>query len=243
MTKDELEVLILKSKDLMKLANAFSGMDEKERKALSTHAQSVHNQLEKHKINKSASPRIAKHIKARKGEVWNHWNAADTINARLAVLALGPLTAVKKLHLSWYQDDGKSMNKILTDRKPEWINEWIEHDLEQEFSSLDFGTIWAWMKIGICDEPKGDGFFFKFANYMQSTGVYGRGPGTPISTALKAEPKLKEYVSPGLKKEPLKITKPGLRLCLKCRKPVILIGRDFWMLPWRGCGVISSKTS
>jgi len=194
MTKDELEVLILKSKDLMKLANAFSGMDEKERRALSTHAHSVHNQLEKHKINKSASPRIAKHIKARKGEVWNHWNAADTINARLAVLALGPLTAVKKLHLSWYQDDGKSMNKILTDRKPEWINEWIEHDLEQEFSSLDFGTIWAWMKIGICDQPKGDGFFFKFANYMQSTGVYGRGPGTPISKALKAEPKLKEYV-------------------------------------------------
>ncbi|NNC38054.1 MAG: hypothetical protein HKO02_11390 [Hyphomonadaceae bacterium] len=194
MTKDELEDLILRAKNPKKIAAAFSGMDEKDRKVLSTHAQRLLKQLENSKADKLASPRLAKHINSRKGEVWSHWHKPDTVNARLSVLAAGPLSAVKRMHFYWGDELWAIIDKIIVDRKPAWLDDWIAHDLEQEFSSISFYRIWAWMKDGICKQPDVDGFYVRFANYMMSTGFYDKGPGVPISKALNKEPELKEFV-------------------------------------------------
>jgi len=194
MNKDELEKLVLKSKDSMKLATAFEAFDDKQRKELSAHAQSLFKQLEKNKATKSASDLLTKHIKARKGDQWNFWHTDDTVNSRLAVIALGPLSAVKSAHFYWRDDSWPTMNKIIVDRNPEWLDDWIEHDLAQEFPHIPFYRIWSWMKVGLCKQPVHDGFYVRFAQYMMATGFYDQGPGLPISKALNAEPELKDYV-------------------------------------------------
>lgn len=42
--------------------------------------------------------------------------------AELAVMGTGPLSAVKKCRI----DDGDSLGQVLLDRRPDWLNEWVE---------------------------------------------------------------------------------------------------------------------
>ena len=184
------EKLVLTSINLQILVSELGKLDDTQRKALSTKAQKLLKQLESNKANKDASKELTKHIKRRKGESWQHWQARDTKNARLGIIAVGPLTAVKRLNMIGGKDIQDAVGQIVADRRPDWTNDWIDANLAQEFSSLDFPIIWDWVKSGVANQPASDGFYASFANYMMSTGMYGAGPGKPISKVLKSDPEL-----------------------------------------------------
>ena len=96
MTPDELEQLILETKDAESVRLAFKAMDEMARKKLSTTASKIHRQLHDGKANASASDRLKKFLKTRKDSSYTHWNSRANSNAALAVFALGPLSAARK---------------------------------------------------------------------------------------------------------------------------------------------------
>ncbi|MEM9502169.1 MAG: DUF6493 family protein, partial [Pseudomonadota bacterium] len=107
----------------------------------------------------------------------------------MAIYACGPLSAATKQD---YYTSTDERDAILSDRKPEWLGDWVDHELEKEWTHLEFSTIRAWVKSGACAKPTVDGYYQQFAAHMMSTGFYSRHGETvpPISRQLLAEPDL-----------------------------------------------------
>jgi len=74
MTPDELEQLVLDTKDAEAIRLAFKSMDEKARKKLSTTASMLHRQFWDGKANAAASDRLKHFLSKRSGENYTHWN-------------------------------------------------------------------------------------------------------------------------------------------------------------------------
>ncbi len=196
MTPEELETLVLESSKARQIERAFIGMPETDRAKLSTTAQQLHSQLNRGKANAKASDRLKALLSKRKGHSWDHWHKPDTQRAMLTVFACGPLSAVKKSTLHIDYQYRKNVEQIIADRRPEWLDGWIDHELQSEFTSLDFPTIHQWMKQGLAEKPTADKYYELFAWHMMRTGFYDREEGTPppLSEQLLADPILMENV-------------------------------------------------
>lgn len=195
MTKDELEKLIFtESKNYLAVAEAFAGWDEGQRRALSTHAQSLHKQIVKSKALKSSSDIVKAALGQQKGSAWEFWHHPYKYRADLCLYALAPLSAWKSRDLHFFGERLPAFETIIRDRKPNWMTDWVLWQCEPDEPQISFFTIWDWIKDGLVTEPEADDYYRLFANGMMATGFYQTGPGMPISQALKQEPRWLSYV-------------------------------------------------
>lgn len=190
MTPDMLEALILEAHDPSRLQEALSVLDEKQRAGLSAAAQRIFNQLQRNKANESASDRLKRFIARRHEEAYRYWNAAVSRRATLALFGVCPISVLKKPDVYFWQDHAV-LDGIVRDRRPEWLDGWVAHDLEREFSQLDFPTLRGWIRDGVCRKPIVDGYYRKFAAYLMRTGFCQKGEAVPpITVQLLADPAL-----------------------------------------------------
>ncbi|KLI62992.1 DUF6493 family protein [Aurantiacibacter marinus] len=192
MTPDDLEQLILENNDTEAVRLAFKGMDEKARKKLSSTASALQRQLWDGKANATSSDRLTKFLKARKEASYTHWNSRANSNAALAVFAVGPLSAVKKWQTRPSYEDSQVLRKIIADRRPEWLEDWVHHELEQEWTRIEFPTLRIWIRDGLISRPESDGYYRLFASHLMRTGFYGRDKEAvpPLSKQLLDDPAL-----------------------------------------------------
>ena len=193
MTPEELEVLVIESTSPKALEEAVAHLDAAERSKLSTAAQKLYNQLSRNKPNKGASDRLRAFLASRKGDTWLHRDNGPMRNATLALFAFCPISALKKdrLLVIWDDEGKESLTRIILDRRPDWIDEWIEYDLDREFSIIKFPMLRRWIKAGVCEKPTTDAYYEMFAAYMM---YYGEPPRPPLSRQLLDEPELLEDV-------------------------------------------------
>jgi hypothetical protein len=194
MTPDDLEALILEAENGWHLQKAFAPLDEKERAKLSTTAQKLYRQLYQSKANDSASDRLKKFIDARnkKVERWNTWNSTQTRNAIHALFALCPLSTVKRRDIFWHSDKDV-FERILVDRRPDWLDEWIAHDLDAEFTHIEFPMLRRWVRNGVCSKPSVDGYYRMLAWYLQRPRDGDR-HAPPLTKQLLEDPALFEDI-------------------------------------------------
>lgn len=189
MTPEQLEDLVLTAKKDSDIRRAFAGMTEADRVKLSTTAQKLFSQLNRGKANAGASEALKRAVGKKDTKGWGSWNRPETKRAALAIYACGPLSAATKQD---YYTSTDERDAILSDRKPDWLGGWVDHELEKEWTHLKFPTIRAWIKSGACEKPQVDGYYRQFADHMMSTGFYSRHGETvpPISRQLLAGPDL-----------------------------------------------------
>ena len=117
-------------------------------------------------------------------------------NALLAIVALCPLSALKRM--SWYVSEKDVLEQIIIDRQPDWLDDWIEYELAQEFSGhIKFPMLRRWIKMGICKKPETDGYYQMFAEHLSSiefSPAEKTHTCTPITQRIRAEPELLEDV-------------------------------------------------
>ena len=192
MTPEELEQLVLDTKDTEAIRLAFQAMDEKARKKLSTTASTLHRQLFDGKANAAASDRLKQFLSKRSDETYTHWNSQANSNAALAVFAVGPLSAVKKWQTRPSYEHRNVFRKIIADRRPDWISDWVAHELEQDWTHLEFPIIRSWVRAGIISKPVCEGYYRQFAAHLMRTGFHTRGEEyvPPLSTQLLEAPDL-----------------------------------------------------
>ncbi|MFA5965230.1 MAG: DUF6493 family protein [Sphingomonas sp.] len=191
MIYDELEALVLDPKDGWALQRALAPLDEKARAKLSAPVQKLYKQLHSSTADKGASDRLKAVLARRNGDKWNYWNAAETRHAMLALFAVGPVSIVKKRQVHVWHEQAPLLDRILRDRRPAWLDEWIAHELEAEFTHLNFATLRTWIRDGVCAKPEVDGYYRMFAGYLMRTGFYHKDEVVPPITAqLLADPDL-----------------------------------------------------
>ncbi|MFZ4748783.1 MAG: hypothetical protein ACOYLK_18205, partial [Sphingomonas sp.] len=140
MTYDELEALVLDPKDGWALQRALAPLDENARAKLSAPVQKLYKQLYTSVADKGASDQLKAVLARRTGDKWNYWKAVETRHAMLALFAVGPVSIVKKPQVHVWHEQAPLLDRILRDRRPAWLDEWIAHELEAEFTHVNFGT-------------------------------------------------------------------------------------------------------
>ena len=191
MTPQELESLILKTKDPRKLPAAFSNLTEKERRSLSTFTSKLKTQLGRGKANKDASSQLKSYLKK---DVEHYYSDAFT-NACISLFAMCPVSTLKKTEIFIGWSNRSVLIDIIIDRKPDWIDDFIEHDMDQEFGTFNFDMVRRLIREGICQKPKANGYIEKFAWELMSTeNDKKKPPKPPLSERLLAEPDMLEDV-------------------------------------------------
>ena len=196
MSPEEFEELLFKSTS-KELRASVAGLDEKTRKSLSKTAQSVYSSVSRNKAAKGASDRVKKFVANRKGEVWEHWDAPINKRASLGLYAVAPLSGVKKQNLFVHGKNAQAaMYGIIEDRRPDWLGDWVQWKLEQEWHSLKFEQVYGWIKQGLMGKPDTPEYFAFFATgvdiYLSKKHNHGVKPEDyiPLSTRLRNDPVL-----------------------------------------------------
>ncbi len=192
MTPEQLEILVLEADNTKVLQTAFSSLTEKERKALSNTAQKLRKQISRNSPDKDASEQLRKYFKQRKGY---HWGSPAFHNADMALFALCPPSVLKRRDLFINWADIRVVEQILVDRKPDWLDQWLAWNLENEFHTLRFSTVRRWIREGICNKPEVDGYYQLFAQDMKTVVDHrDESPRRPLSEQLLNEPDMLEDV-------------------------------------------------
>jgi len=191
MTPEQLESLVLNSGKTKKLQEAFASLTEKERKALSTTASKLKTQINRGTANKDASVELKRYLEAKGG---NFWNTQAHSNAIIAVFGLCPFSQLKKTDI-YIGNNRNVLQQVILDRKPDWLDDWLEWDLSEEFSIVDFSMLRTWIREGICKKPTSDGYIRMFAWTLMAVVQRDDLPSNPpITEQLLVEPDMLEDV-------------------------------------------------
>lgn len=195
MTIEELEQFVARV-DADGLAAASKGMPESERRKLSKATAQLARELEKAKwhwdseTGESYSIRLDRLDrwlgKGKKPEVYDQSDVAE-----LASLAFCPLSVVRKADGRYSSIDGnEAMAAILTDRRPEWIDDWVHERLEGEWQGIDWKSLRAMIKTGVCSKPESGGYMYAMVRDLPDSWSLSGGKYTPLSRKLLADPEL-----------------------------------------------------
>jgi hypothetical protein len=196
-TADELEEIVLGDSEVGTVAGAFSALDEKQRKKLSTPAKQLYKQIIANKPIDAASPRLKAFVSARSGDPWTFYSTPAARKAVLALFAVCPVSALRsnRLFVGYY--DNREIERILVDRRPDWLDDWITYQLGQQFGILQFPMLRGWIKAGLCRKPEHDRYYEMFAGHLMRTMEFEgneRLPAPPISQQLLDDPDLLDDV-------------------------------------------------
>ncbi|MEW5822145.1 MAG: DUF6493 family protein [Cyanobacteriota bacterium] len=195
MNQDDLESFIANA-DCDGLAEAAEKLTESERKKISRAAQNLYKQIEKSRLNvvmisgKSVVEELEflkKWIKEiGKPDVYEQYNTAG-----LAVLAFCSFTSARKINARFYEKNKEdTLIKILSDRKPEWINEWINEKLKGEWQQISWETLRTLINNGICSKPDSDDYIRLMAVGLPSYNFKEADKYIPLSNKIKEDPSL-----------------------------------------------------
>jgi hypothetical protein len=185
MSPEELEILVLETDSVERLPDAFALLTATERKALSTAASKLRSQLMKRVPNADASERLKKYLQKHTDY---QWNSEVYKNALIAVFALCPISALKRNDLFFSLEVEQALKKVIMDRKPEWLDDWIAYDLELESPRLRFEILRHWIKNGVCHKPEVEGYYRIFAWNLRAIPTRNQPTKSPISQQLINEP-------------------------------------------------------
>jgi hypothetical protein len=196
MTPEDLEVLVLETGDAWALPRALAPLNEKDRAKLSTAAQTLAKQLHRNQAADSASPRLKKYMKHRGGQdVWRHWNSEANQLASVAQFGLCQVSVLKKQNMLLSDLGQRLLDRIIRDRRPAWIDEWIASEFSNQMQRFDFGILRGWIRDGVCAKPSVDGYYQMFASHLMRTGFFHRGEkAPPITIQLAQDPALLEDI-------------------------------------------------
>lgn len=195
MTPEELETLVLDSKDGNDIRLAFKDMDAKDRTTLSTAAQKLYKQLYIYndKFPADTSERVKDFVSKNTKADWNNKNHKPSINAGLVVHAVAPLSFLLKRDVYVWGDGADVAYQIIEDRRPEWMSEWVSRELGGDAWNLQFPVVRDWVKKGLIEKPEVQGYYTRFASHLMRTrNHYNRADEyvPPLSQQLLDDPEL-----------------------------------------------------
>lgn len=137
------------------LAAAFTGMDEAGRRALRPEVIALRRTLAKGE----APPTVGLGDLARRA-LGVQPTPAVQVNPALALLACGTLAEVRRIDFYGHRDaDRAALLRILQDRRPPWLQAWVEHCLSaRDWPLISWQTVRALLAAGLCTTPNAAGY-------------------------------------------------------------------------------------
>ncbi len=191
MTPDDLEALVLEPGDFWPLQRALAPLDEKARAKLSGHARKLYSQLNSATVDPAASERMKAFLATRETKSWGFWHTDASRCAALALFGLCPLSTLTKGHIYAFHLTGPVFERVVANRRPDWLDAWIAHTLEDTVPGVEFPTLRSWITAGVCQKPEVDGYYRLFAMHLMRTPRHNSDEVVPpLSRQLLDDPEL-----------------------------------------------------
>ena len=155
MAPEELEKFVARG-DAKGLVKAVASLTEKQRKTLSTTAQSLRKEIDKAwTFDRGDRPleRLKPLAGRKKVTLRDQWEATN-----VAVFAVCPFSQAKKIHIVRYDEGENIFLRVILDRKPDWIDKWINDCLGRN-ELIEWQTYWTLYQEGLCQKPDSDEYF------------------------------------------------------------------------------------
>ncbi|MCZ6874532.1 MAG: DUF6493 family protein [bacterium] len=141
MTPETLELLIFDSHPF-RLAEAIQTLSETQRRKLSKTAYQCYRQKGNGDANAPGVTRLQ-----------------GVLTAEFAVLGLCPLSQAQRVRGNFcYGSAASIFLKVIGDRRPDWIDQWLEVRLADEIVGLSWQMLQQLIETGICGKPTHDGY-------------------------------------------------------------------------------------
>jgi hypothetical protein len=198
MTPEQLEDYILCGDD-KGLVDAVTGLPEAERRKLSKAASGLLQQTRKaytDSFRVEPQPQgiikdIASLFARRQTDIERLLNHHQT--AQLAAAALCPLSIVRRVDFHLRSGDQKAyLMRILTDRKPDWVDEWLDLQLRQQWPSVEWNDIDQLIHADVCSRPQSEGYIRLMVNDFPARYYQKKDSFIPLSQKLRDNPSLLE---------------------------------------------------
>lgn len=132
-------------------------------------------------------------VAARSGEPWTFYSTLAARKAVLTLFAVCPVSALRNNRLFVGYQDSREIERIIADRRPDWLDDWIAYQLGQRFGILQFPMLRGWIKAGLCRKPEHDRYYEMLAGHLMRTTEFEsneRRPAPSISQQLLDDPDL-----------------------------------------------------
>lgn len=199
MTPEELESLV-KQADAGALADAMAPLTEPERQKLSKTAATLLREIERYE-RQQRTEQIDSHVSDVMQRLLHGALPGPSLHdkrtaAQLAVFGLCPLTGARKasVHARSGEAGGDALVRILSCRRPEWINQWLADELKKDWPTIEWHEFWTLYKAGVCEKPAAEDYYRYMASHLTGWRNYGDGASRRLSDLLAAEPELLEDV-------------------------------------------------
>ncbi len=188
MTPAELAARIAQSTP-MRFAEDVSQLSEAQRDVLADTAQELYQLLYKvywcHGDSAQIPTYFYRLFKARL-RVEDGWLMPFMV-AELAVLALCPYSLGQKIRCLNHSGDAAPVVRVLSDRRPEWVDQWIHKMLGGRRHVLEWEDLRGMIQAGICQVPEHDGYIQLMAFDLPRRGVES------LSRQLRGDPGLLQH--------------------------------------------------
>jgi hypothetical protein len=182
------------------LINASASMSEKDRRRLSKTASQARREIQRNRWAFGAQIKdseLWQRLKALQPPVpaeqgltrWEH----SAFVADLAVLAFCPLSQAKRVDcVNLKEPWRKDVIQVLLDRRPDWLDAWIDAKYDVQFGHVDWEVLYQLMKAGACQKPTRDEYIAQMArDYLWQV---TQDASTTLSKRLLAEPEFLEDI-------------------------------------------------
>lgn len=199
MKYEELETLV-STGDALKVAEALAPLSVADRRHLSVQTASLYKAVRFGIHVDERSGKEAKEINRRvMGKLKDKHNTVQRIirACNVAVLGVCAWQVAKQANvmLLYNEKDDGAVLKVLTDRRPDWLQRWVEHKLDQNWIEIDWNLLRGLIKAGACEKPATEGYTRFFAQCMGNVVYYNSKEGyRPLSEQARAEPDLIEDI-------------------------------------------------
>jgi hypothetical protein len=204
MTKQELTRAIHSAGEKV-LVDHLISLNENERSALASTAYAEYRRVirlldadtqQKYQKNLDVLNADLKRLKVNTFEINKHQLTSSIKNcAILAVLGCCSKTDAKKVEFWRFgsslgpdrkpeEDQARnSLQTLILNRKPDWLKEWLEHEINQGFSDVDWNLVSFCIKNQLCERPETDKYIEMMTTGIK--GIWGNRPGDSLLTILE----------------------------------------------------------
>ena len=188
LTEKSLETLIV-SGTLRELVDACKPLTEKERRSFSRYTSDLYKAIR----NRGPGQKISSEVRALFQRVLQGKTSSLDKNIQLALLAMCPLSVVKRMDL-WHMasEEEALLIEVLLDRQPAWLDQWLEVRFEKDMPGISWKGVQTLIRAGACKKPTGDGYIKSMASYFLTWEENDPETLIPLSERLLKAPEILE---------------------------------------------------
>lgn len=177
-------------------AERISSLSEEQRQDLAPYVIQFYKNLNSLKVDDTSSIHYRRFVEQWEYSAWQLLREYQEafVKVCLGLVGFGGVSEIKQFGRNDLLSQSSTVVKILIDRKPAWVDEWLDDDLNYEYPMLYWEKVLELIEHGVCSVPTCPGFYQMMVRSLWEGQFRIDEKTVPLSETLKENPFLVEQM-------------------------------------------------